>query len=272
MVFYLIGYITLDFHALKDVPARTKNVEIHSQHTQDNLIIAIRISFYGAFILLPHVIVYNAVSADGRIDWFPFDMYLYYGIAAEWNVDAALMGSNTILMSGEEVSKEDETAFEPMKAEKNDTRPMLVIADSKGRIRSWHDIKKWPYIRDAVALCSRSTPKEYLEYLEKRHIDYIVAGDDQVDFKAALEELDKRYGVKKLRVDSGGTLNGVLLRAGLVNEVHLLINPALVGGTSCRSMFRAPDLASSEGVIDLRLKSSKKLKGGIVHLHYEVRK
>jgi 2,5-diamino-6-(ribosylamino)-4(3H)-pyrimidinone 5'-phosphate reductase len=199
-------------------------------------------------------------------------MYLYYGIAAEWNVDAALIGSNTVLMSGEPVSKEDETAFEPMKAEANDTRPMLVIADSKGRVRSWHDIKKWPYIREAVALCSRSTPKEYLEYLEKRHIGYIIAGEDQVDFKAALEELNQRYGVKKLRVDSGGTLNGVLLRAGLVDEVNLLIHPALVGGTSGHSMFRAPDLTSAEGVIGLKLKSSKKIKGGIVHLQYDVMK
>lgn len=220
--------------------------------------------------MLPRVIAFNAVSADGRIDWFPFDMYTYYGIAAEWNVDAALMGSNTILMSGQEISKEDETAFEPSDLDPADTRPILAIVDSKGRIRSWHDIKKWPYIREAVALCSRSTPSEYLEYLEKRHIRYIVKGDVHVDLRAALEELSLRFAVKKIRIDSGGTLNGVLLRQGLVDEVHLLICPSLVGGTSSRSMFRAPDLTSPEGVIGLKLKSSKKLKGGIVWLQYDV--
>lgn len=235
-----------------------------------NFIHHIGLSDYGVMPMLPRVIIYNAVSADGRIDWFPFDMYLYYGIAAEWSVDAVLIGSNTILMSGEEVSKEDRTVFEPWEHDPEDARPLLAIVDSKGRIRSWHDIKKWPYIREAIAICSRSTPREYLEYLDKRHIRYIIAGDDQVDMKSALEELNARFGVKKLRVDSGGTLNGVLLREGIVDEVHLLIHPSLVGGMSPRSMFRAPDLTSPEGVIEMKLKHSKKLKGGIIWLQYEI--
>jgi 2,5-diamino-6-(ribosylamino)-4(3H)-pyrimidinone 5'-phosphate reductase len=58
-----------------------------------------------------------------------------------------------------------------------------------------------------------------------RKIDYIVAGDDHVDLRLTLEELNARYGVRIVRVDSGGTLNGVLLRAGLVDEVSALINP-----------------------------------------------
>jgi len=41
-----------------------------------------------------------------------------------------------------------------------------------------------------------------------------------------------------------GRLNGVLFRAGLVDEVSVLVNPCLVGGTSPRSIFRArSDLA-----------------------------
>lgn len=33
-----------------------------------------------------------------------------------------------------------------------------------------------------------------------------------------------------MRVDTGGTLNGILLRQGLVTEVSLFIYPSLVGG------------------------------------------
>ena len=32
-----------------------------------------------------------------------------------------------------------------------------------------------------------------------------------------------------MRVDSGGALNGALLRAGLVDEISLLVHPVLVG-------------------------------------------
>ncbi len=71
--------------------------------------------------------------------------------------------------------------------------------------------------------------------------------------------------MQTLRVDSGGTLNGVLLRAGLVDEISLLIQPELVGGTSPRTVFVAPDLTTQKGVIGLKQIHSEKLQGqGVV--------
>jgi 2,5-diamino-6-(ribosylamino)-4(3H)-pyrimidinone 5'-phosphate reductase len=75
--------------------------------------------------------------------------------------------------------------------------------------------------------------------------------------------------ITKVRVDSGGILSGVLLRAGLVNEVSVLVGPCLVGGTSPRSMFVAPDLASPDGVIPLRLTAVEQMRGDIIWLRYE---
>jgi 2,5-diamino-6-(ribosylamino)-4(3H)-pyrimidinone 5'-phosphate reductase len=129
-----------------------------------------------------------------------------------------------------------------------------------------------------VALCSESTPQEYLHYLKERHIDVIIAGQDHVDLRAALEELNTRFGVKVVRVDAGGTLNGQLLRKGLVNEVSLLIYPSLVGGERQSNIFRAPDLPAiadpltgSEGIIALKLMHMERLKGDIIWLRYEVK-
>ena len=47
--------------------------------------------------MLPRVIQFNEVSLDGRLDWFTSDMGLYYGLAARWQPDAMLSGSNTML-------------------------------------------------------------------------------------------------------------------------------------------------------------------------------
>ena len=49
-------------------------------------------------------------------------------------------------------------------------------------------------------------------------MEYILTGGDHVDFRAALEVLNSRDGVELIRVDSGGTLRGVLLREGVVDE------------------------------------------------------
>ena len=219
--------------------------------------------------MLPRVIMSNAVSVDGRTTGFPWDIGLYYEMAGRWKADAHLAGSDTLLSSaGDEVPgvREDEELPAELP---DDGRPLLVVPDSHGRIRNWHVLQSAPYWRGAVALCSRSTPGDYLEYLNKRRIGYIIAGDEHVDMRAALEELNARYGVRLVHLDSGGTLNGVMLREGLVNEVHVLVHPCLVGGRPS-SIFRSQDAGSPENPIRLELVKCEALRDGIVWLHYAV--
>ena len=218
----------------------------------------------------PKVILYNAISADGRLDGFEIDLGVYYGLISRWHEGATLVGSGTLLAPLEPIPDEVAADIEPPAKVANDPRPVLVVADSRGQVRTWHYLRKQPYWRDWVALCAQTTPQEHLDYLRERHIDYIVAGEDRIDFAHVLDVLNSEYGVEVVRADCGGTLNGVLLRAGLVDEVSLLIHPSLVGGTSPKSMFRAPDLQSPDGVIPLRLSHLERLENDSVWLVYEV--
>ncbi len=222
--------------------------------------------------MLPRVVLFNAVSLDGRIDGFPLDICQFYELAAHWKEDAALAGADTILLPTEleNVPEEDERAFEPPQKNPNDHRALLVVPDSRGRVRCWHYLKALPYWRGFISLCSSTTPKEHLDYLKKRYVECIIAGDDHVDMRAALEELNSRYGVKVVRVDSGGVLNGVLLRRGLVDEVSVLVYPSLVGGISSHSIFHFQDPTLPEEVIPLKLMHIERLKGDIVWLRYDI--
>ncbi len=87
-----------------------------------------------------------------------------------------------------------------------------------------------------------------------------------------MEEVNSRYGVNVVRVDSGGTLNGMLIRAGLVDEVSVLIHPCLVGGSTPHSFFRAPDLTSAEGVVQVKIINIQKIEGDLLWVRYEVMK
>lgn len=222
--------------------------------------------------MLPHVILHNVVSLDGRIGGFNPNIGLYYQLASRWQADATLAGSNTILNMPDEIPPEDESAFQPLEVDPNDSRPVLVIPDSRGRVRHWHYLRQTPYWKDMIALCSQSTPDEYFEYLTKRHIDYITTGDHHVDIKAALEKLYAFFNIKVICVDSGGTLNGILLRQGLVNEISVLIEPYLVGGDTLKSIFHEEDLKTPGGVINLKLTHHEKLNDRIIWLKYEVLK
>jgi len=221
---------------------------------------------------IPRVIIHNAVSVDGRIDWFTPDLELFYGLAGQWKEHATLAGADTFLKAytDAKLPVHSEETEQPVKNH-DDTRPLLVVPDSRGRLRNiWSILAKEPYWRDVVVLCSKSTPQTYLDYLKDKRLGVIISGDDHVDFKPALEALYSENGIKVIRVDSGGTLNGVLLRAGLVAEVSVLIHPALVGGSTPCSIFRAPDLISSEGVIKLKLIQFDKVKDDIIRLRYDI--
>ncbi|OPY52602.1 MAG: 2,5-diamino-6-ribosylamino-4(3H)-pyrimidinone 5'-phosphate reductase [Methanosaeta sp. PtaU1.Bin112] len=234
--------------------------------------------------MLPRVILHNAVSLDGRIDGFPIDLQQYYELVSTWKEDATLAGSDTFLKAESEAPPEDDSSLLPPRIDPDDRRPILAVPDSRGRIRSWHYLKSLPYWRGFVALCSRSTPQEYLRYLKERHIDIIIAGEDHVDLRAALLELYSRYGVRVVRVDAGGTLNGLLLSQGLVNEVSVLVYPCLVGGSQesgkggkgGSGIFVAPGQpaahspTSSREIISLKLLATEQLKGDVIWLRYEV--
>jgi 2,5-diamino-6-(ribosylamino)-4(3H)-pyrimidinone 5'-phosphate reductase len=216
----------------------------------------------------PEVIVFSAVSVDGRMDHGEFDLGVYYVIAAKMRTEAIVIGSETIVSSGL-VDTEDDVYDN--KHDPTDKRPIVAIVDGRGRIRCWNNLRNQPYWRDVLALVSESTPKDYLDYLAERKVRYAVFGEERVDMEKALEWLGSEFGAKKIRVDSGGTLNGVLLRRNLVTEVHLLIHPFLVGGTTNRSMFIAPDLGAEEGTVDMDLIGARKIEGGLMYLRYKVR-
>jgi 2,5-diamino-6-(ribosylamino)-4(3H)-pyrimidinone 5'-phosphate reductase len=218
----------------------------------------------------PRIILHNQVSVDGRIDWFEVDMGLFYGLAGEWQADAILAGSDTMLAGYDGVAEDHGGEPDAPGKEPEVGRALLVVPDSRGRLRHWSRIKREPWWRDAIALCSRTTPEAHLDYLQEWGVDYIVAGEDRVDFRVALAELRTRFGIETVQVDSGGTLNGVLLRAGLVDELSVVISPCLVGGAEVRSIYRAPELTSQEGVIGVKLIHCERLRGGLVWLRYEV--
>ncbi len=222
--------------------------------------------------MLPWVITFNATSLDGRITGFDADVNLYYQLASEMDVDAVLMGSKTVLtgfnVKPGELSEESHEDFQPREMDPEDQRPLLVVPDSRGQIRIWSEVRRMPYIRDIIVLCSRSTPKEYLDFLDERFIPYLIIGYGQADLETALDELNLQFGVKLVRVDSGGVLNAVLLQAGLVDEVHVLIHPILVG-TANDSIYNAV-LESSMENIGLKLVNVNKIGDELVYLTYHV--
>jgi 2,5-diamino-6-(ribosylamino)-4(3H)-pyrimidinone 5'-phosphate reductase len=223
---------------------------------------------------LPRLLLHNAVSLDGRIDWITPDIGRFYELAGRWDEDASLVGADTLLAPepglDDPAPPPEPEAVAPPPAPPDPTKPRLVVIDSRGRIRNWPELLNGAYWSRGVALCSERTPAEYFDYLDSVGVERIVAGGNRVDLHAALAKLAAKYGIDRVRVDSGGRLNGALLRAGLIDEVSLLVHPYLVGGESGQTFFRAPDLTSAGRVINLRLIAAEILEDDLFWLRYEL--
>jgi 2,5-diamino-6-(ribosylamino)-4(3H)-pyrimidinone 5'-phosphate reductase len=229
----------------------------------------------------PRVTVHTMASVDGRIDHFAGDVGLYYELAAGLPQDAVLAGSSTFLAAaaaeGIELTGEDPLpaggaaradAASPDAAAPHDA-PLLVVVDSRGQLTRFAWLTKLPYWRAVLVACSATTPSSHLELLARHGIDHVVVGEDRVDLARLLDVLAAEHGIELVRVDSGGTLNGALLRAGLVDEISLLVAPYAVGGRSPAAMFVADDLVD-DAVTRLELSGVERLRGDTIWLRYEV--
>ena len=94
-------------------------------------------------------------------------------------------------------------------------------------------------------------------------------GDMRSLYRQALDVLRRQFGTTAVRVDSGGTLNGVLLRAGLVDELHVLVHPTLVGGITQKTFFLDTN-SKPAGEIALRFLGSELHDERILLLSYAV--
>jgi 2,5-diamino-6-(ribosylamino)-4(3H)-pyrimidinone 5'-phosphate reductase len=228
----------------------------------------------------PHVTIYNEISLDGRIEGFDQDAGRYYRLGFRWRSEAILMGSVTAQAFGpaEPASQRILTVPAPERLPVvagfedlvYNPRPLLVVPDSRGRVRNWVHALAQPWYGAIVVLTSRATPAAYLDYLDRRGIAHLTTGEEQVELSAALELLQARYGVQSMRTDCGGRLNGALLAAGLVDEVAVIINPSLAANPKSQSFVTLPHAVAGVG-LPLELREVDRLKDGAVWLRYEMR-
>jgi 2,5-diamino-6-(ribosylamino)-4(3H)-pyrimidinone 5'-phosphate reductase len=143
----------------------------------------------------------------------------------------------------------------------------FAVVDGRGRVR-------WTYRGDEetglLVLVCRSTPLPYLAHLRAEGIPYLVAGARRVDLAAALVTMRGRLDARCVVSEAGGGLNGALLRAGLVDDLHVVTVPALVGGLGTPSTMDGPPLAPGSAPVRMRTVSIKVGAHGTTWAHYEV--
>ena len=194
----------------------------------------------------PRVICHMMASVDGRIltDGWPLSpegRRQYELVHEHYEADGWLCGRVTMEQHFAQRTRADaDVAREHRGSPRDDFRAtgdhdsFAFAVDTHGRL-AWesNDIDG----DHVVAILSERVSDEYLASLRERGVSYLLAGAREVDLVLALEKIGERFGLRTLMLEGGGAINGGMLRAGLVDEVSVLVAPVVDGRIGSPALF-----------------------------------
>ena len=228
----------------------------------------------------PHVICHMTSSVDGRIKikrWSRVDVDrvedAYQAIHEKLDGQAWICGRITMAgyapgepppaYAGKPIPREDFVA-EPK------AKSFAIGLDAHARMH-------WGERNDitgdhVVMVLIEQAPDAHLDALRRAGVSYVFGGRDKLDLAVVLDKLAASFGVKRLIVEGGGRINGAFLAAGLVDELSLLVAPAVDGLMGTPAVFDyegGADDATAKGLA-LTLRGVEAMDGGLVWLRYGV--
>lgn len=231
----------------------------------------------------PKVICHMMASVDGRIvvqQWTSpsgtdkGSLVKSYGmINSEVTVGAIIEGRKTVqedfvhgVFDYEKYSPASK--FETYKSDHTSER-FFVVVDPQGKIfYEENNIRG----NDVIAVLSEQVSDEYLSHLREKGISYLFAGSDGKDLQKMLEVLKKDFSVETALLQGGGIINGAFLKAGLIDELSLMIYPGidgLAGSAAVFDFFEKEDRRFLK-YQSLELASCQSLDNGVVWLNYRI--
>ncbi|MFC7830846.1 dihydrofolate reductase family protein [Streptomyces sp. NPDC057375] len=188
---------------------------------------------------LPHVLLSAAVSLDGYLDDTGPERLLLSGPAdfdrvdeVRASVDAILVGAGTIRADNPRLLVNSAERRAARVAAGQAEYPLKVTVSGGGELdpaaRFWHTGG------EKVLLTTDDGARRAREL--GIGADVVSLGP-VLDWRAALEYLHDRRGVRRLMVEGGGTVHSQLLQQELADELQLVLAPLLVGDPAAPRLF-----------------------------------
>lgn len=126
----------------------------------------------------------------------------------------------------------------------------------------------------------RKTKKLYIVTTNKNHPAKnvpeaeMIFYENTIDLQDMFKKLCNKYGAERVTVQSGGEMNALLLRQGLIDAVSVVIAPVLVGGRDTSTLIDGDSLTSLNelgNIHTLELQKMAWLKNSYIQVEYTVK-
>ncbi len=220
----------------------------------------------------PYIICHMMMAVDGRIDCamteqLPGDEYYktLYSFNAPTHVSGRVTAELEVALPGKFKSNTTTPLNKEAFNKAIDAKGYEVVIDTHGTLL-WNNQENEE--TPLLIITSRLVSKEYLNYLNERHISWIVSGKEHVDLKRAVEVLYKEFNVERMIVVGGGHINAGFLAEGLLDEVSILIGAGIDGRGDMAAVFDG--LPMDKHVTPLKLENVESFESGAVWIKYKV--
>jgi riboflavin biosynthesis pyrimidine reductase len=226
----------------------------------------------------PHVSILMVTSIDGRLhpsrftaspdgtrrDWSGE----YEKVHASLHADAWLVGRVTMAemsKTGPHAPPAPWKVERPIHVAKTDAATFAVALDSSGKLHFQGGKLSGDHV---IVLVGRDVPDSHLAELAADGVSYIVAAGAEFDLPGLLDTLAREIGITHLVVEGGAKTNGAFLAARVVDQLRILIAPALDGAEQVQGIVDYRN--GLAGLVRLQFKSADVLDHGVVQLAYAV--
>jgi riboflavin biosynthesis pyrimidine reductase len=189
-------------------------------------------------------------------------------VHAALEADAWLVGRVTMAemsKTGPHAPSGPWTVERPIHMAKTDAATFAVALDPSAKLHFQDGKLSGDHV---IVVVGRDTPDSHLAELAADGVSYMVAADPEIDIPGLLDVLAHEFGITHLVVEGGAKTNGAFLAAQVVDELLVLVAPALDGAEQVQGIVEYGN--GLAGVIRLQLKSADVLEHGVVQLAYAV--
>jgi len=135
--------------------------------------------------------------------------------------------------------------------------------------------------KSGIENLSNNLKKLYLITSNKNHPAFdcknknleIIFYENNINFQDLFLKFKEKYKIQSITIQSGGTMNSILLREKLIDKISIVYAPVLIGGINTPTLIDGNTLISYEDlkyIKALKLTKVNQLKNSYLHLQYDV--
>lgn len=233
----------------------------------------------------PYVIIHTHISVDGKIHAVDIPAFetaseQYQELALHpdkqiYDFDGYLNGrtttdDNQTHYRTPEVNADAEVPSGDFVAE-SDTEMYYVSIDPSGKLAWEYNVVDYGGINShVIEVIAERVGAPYRDFLRRRGISYVIAGEETLDQALALAKLNSVFGMERVMIGGGGVLNWSFLHAGLVDEISLVVAPFADGATTQPGLFSAVEPLSVPQAHSFTLIEARELRDSVLLVRYRV--